>query len=811
MANEIRVSMKKHQTKTEGTRNWILLSGFLGLLTWAPHLIASNTTEFDFFEKNVRPLLVKHCYECHSSNAGKSKGGLLLDTQQGWASGGDSGPSLVPHDPEASLLIQAVRYGDPDIEMPPSGKLSDAEIKVLNDWVQSGAPDPRTSSVKKTNVEIDIGKGKEFWAFQRPSPFVPPPVTDTEWPKDEIDFFILSRLEDAGLRPNPVSTDEVLIRRLYYDLIGLPPTPEQLSEALSLPSATRMADLVDRLLASKHFGETWARHWLDLARYSESTGGGRSALLPTAWRYRNYVIDSFNDDKPFDQFVREQIAGDLLPYQDDKQRADQLTATAFLVLGPKNLDLQDKELLRMNTVDEQIDTVGQVFMGLTISCARCHDHKFDPIPAKDYYALAGIFRSTRTLKRSNVSTLTHRDLPSSEAHRESLEIFNKSKTTLERQIKKLKANKTKSEDATKQLTTLESSLKELLSKAPDPIPQTLGVIDEAETANYNLCVRGNVHQLGEEVPRSFVQVMMDSPKRHPIISAGQSGRLELANWLTDEDHPLVARVIVNRIWSHLFGDGLVRTVDNFGNQGERPSHPKLLDYLATTLVSDDWSIKRLIRRLVLSSSYQLSSSFTLETASVDAENRLRWRMPRRRITAEAVRDSMLAISGGLADQNVECLFPEAAQKDTALQKASLDVASLVNPPLRSVYIPVLREEGLNPLLKAFDFANPSFPVGARNKSILPTQALYLMNSEFVMNQAQEAAKRLLTDFADYDTSALLERVYLSVIGRLPNQEEQDLALAYLQESEQADQNSPSVAWSHLFHSLFASVDFRFLK
>jgi hypothetical protein len=803
--------MKMNQSRTTDSSVCSVVVFFNLLIAGWTQVGASSATDIKFFEKNVRPLLVKNCYDCHSSESGKSKGGLLLDTREGWATGGDSGPTLIPADPEKSLLIKAVHYDDPDIEMPPDGKLPDHEIKILEDWIRSGAHDPRTSSIKKAKVEIDIGKGKEFWAFQQPSHFAPPPVRDTDWPQDEIDFFILSQLEAAGLQPNPTSTDEVLIRRLYFDLIGLPPTPDQIAEALSLPSATRTTDLVDRLLASKHFGETWARHWLDLARYSESTGGGRSALLPTAWRYRNYVIDSFNNDKPFDQFIREQIAGDLLPYQSDSQRAEQLTATAFLVLGPKNLDLQDKELLRMNTVDEQIDTVGRVFMGLTISCARCHDHKFDPIPAKDYYALAGIFRSTRTLKRSNVSTLTHRELPTSDAHRESVNTFNKSKKTLETQIKKLKTNKTKSKESSIQLTSLETNLKDLLTTEPNPIPQTLGVIDEAETANYNLCVRGNVHQLAEEVPRSFVQVMMESPDNHPNISEGQSGRLELADWLSHEDHPLAARVIVNRIWGHLFGEGLVRTVDNFGIQGERPSHPELLDYLATSFVSDHWSIKRLIRRIVLTRSYQLNSDFTLTNASVDAENRLLWRMPRRRLTAEAVRDSMLAISGGLMDQTVECLFPRAAQRDTALQKASLDVAALVNPPLRSVYIPVLREEGLNPLLKAFDFANPSFPVGKRNRSILPTQALFLMNSEFVMQKARQAADQLLTKFPDHNSLELLNQAYLTVIGRRPLSEEQDLALAFLNDFDMAKEDAEMEVWSHLYHSLFATVDFRFLK
>ena len=795
------------------TMKWIKPDLRLFLSIYLLSLLGSKAlaADYDFFERNVRPLLIEHCYECHSTESNKSKGGLLLDSRAGWETGGDSGPSLVPHSPESSLLIKAVSYNDPDLEMPPDGKLSEKEIKTLHQWISLGAPDPRSAKNTTKKKTIDIKAGKQFWAF-RPATATPTPlVRDQMWPKNDIDFYILSKLESAGIRPNPRATDSELIRRLYFDLIGLPPTTEQLSEALALPSATRMAELTDRLLASEHFGETWGRHWLDLARYSESTGGGRSALLPEAWRYRNYVIDSFNNDKPFDQFVREQIAGDLLPYTNAAQRADQLTATAFLVMGPKNLDLQDKELLRMNTVDEQIDTVTRVFMGLTVSCARCHDHKFDPIPASDYYALAGIFRSTRTLKRSNVSTLTHRDLPTSASHRKAVAEFAKERASLEKKIKETKKIKAKSDENKNQLSHLEEALADLINSSPEPIPQTLAVIDEDVTENYNLCIRGNVHQLGEEVPRSFVKVAMRQPDKAPAISSKESGRKELAAWLGNADNPLTARVIVNRVWTHLHGEGIVQSVDNFGTQGARPSHPDLLDHLAISFVADGWSVKRLIRRIVLSETYQLSSAFNIDSANVDAENQLRWRMPRRRLTAEAVRDAMMAISGNLSIQEIDSLFPDSAQKDTALQKTALDVPALVNPPFRSVYIPVLREEGLNPLLKAFDFANPSFPVGKRDRSILPTQALYLMNSEFVMQQARDAATLHLADRSNHSAEQLLHDAYLTTIGRLPNAEEESLALAYLVESDPRKLEQVTEHWAHLFHSLFASVDFRFLR
>ncbi len=776
-------------------------------LSWGAVSVCGGV-DFDFFERKVRPLFVEHCYECHSTASGKSKGGLLLDSRQGWQSGGDSGPAIVPGDAEASLLVRAVRYTNPDLEMPPDGRLAAEQIQTLENWVRAGAPDPRDGTAPTSSSAIDLEQGKQFWAFRPPVLPAIPAVQNRHWPKNAIDFFILARLGAAGIKPVPPAGEAALIRRLYFDLTGLPPTLEQLREAQNLPAETRISALADRLLASKHFGETWGRHWLDLARYSESTGGGRSALLPNAWRYRNYVINAFNSDKPYDQFVREQIAGDLLPASNDVQRAQQLTATAFLVLGPKNLDLQDKELLRMNAVDEQIDAVSRVFLAMTVSCARCHDHKFDPIPAKDYYALAGIFRSTRTLKRSNVSTLTHRNLPTSETHRKALAHYAQSKKALESKIQAAKKS-SQNEAAQKHLADLKASLGELLKKAPAPAPQTLGVADETEAGDWHLCIRGNVHQLGEKVPRGFLRVMTADTTAAPNIPPGQSGRRELAEWLSAPEHPLIARVWVNRVWHHLFGTGIVATVDNFGAQGELPSHPKLLDYLAVQFVQEGWSSKHLIRQMVLSQTYQTGCAENPAAATIDAENRLRWRMPRRRLTAEALRDTILSVSGTLTHCRAECLFPETARNDQALQKAALDIPTLLNPPLRSIYIPVLREEGLNPLLQAFDFANPSFPVGKRNRSTFPTQALYLLNSDFVMEEAGKAAQRLLREHSEADANRLIDLAWLQTLSRLPGESERAAAFDFIRQS--LANAKPAAAWRHLFHSLFASVDFRFLK
>ena len=369
--------------------------------------------EFDFFETEIRPLLHKHCYKCHSTEAEKVKGGLLLDSRQGWETGGDSGPAVVPGDVEGSLLLRAVSYEDGDLQMPPKYKLTNHERAALVKWVEAGAPDPRDHQTERKVKGIDLAKGREFWAFR--------PVVNHAVPKMRlvteqgvglvaIDRFIISRLAKEGIERVGLAQPETLLRRLYFDLIGVPPTPKQIDDFLADPLPEAYERLVDRLLGLPQFGETWGRHWLDVARFAESSGGGRSLMFKDAWRFRDYVINAFNDDKPFDQFIREQIAGDLMPSGTREQQNERFVATGFLALGPHNYELQDKELLRMEVVDEQIETVGRAFLGMTLGCARCHDHKFDPVPTDDYYALAGIFRSTQSLVPGNVSSWVAREL-----------------------------------------------------------------------------------------------------------------------------------------------------------------------------------------------------------------------------------------------------------------------------------------------------------------------------------------------------------------------------------------------------------------
>ncbi len=403
-----------------------------------PVTIADDTADkaMELFEKQVRPTLINQCIRCHGAE--KQQGGLRLDTREAWAKGGDSGTPIVAGDPDRSLLLSAIRYEHPDLEMPPRGKLPEHTIAAFEAWVKMGAIDPRTSktpsSTKTLSVVPSVEQAPSLWSFQPVQKPAVPPVVRKEWPRSDIDRFVLAKLEASGLAPVRDAPRRTLVRRLYFDLIGLPPTPQQIDEFLQDRSPTAYADLIDRLLDSHHFGERWGRHWLDVVRFAQSSGGGRTLLLPDAWRYRDYVIDSFNDDVPFDQFVTEQIAGDLLEYDDWRQRRRNLIATAFLLLGPTNYEMQDKDILEMDVVDEQLDTMGKAFLGMTIGCARCHDHKFDPIPTRDYYAMAGILKSTQSLVHSNVSSWNTADLPLPPDEEEAFASYDKKLATVERDL-----------------------------------------------------------------------------------------------------------------------------------------------------------------------------------------------------------------------------------------------------------------------------------------------------------------------------------------------------------------------------------------
>jgi hypothetical protein len=933
---------------------------------------ASDPAGIDFFEKKIRPVLVEHCYSCHTSVDGKKpKGDLTLDTRAAILKGGETGPALVPGKPAESLLIKAVRYADPDFRMPPKGKLPAEAIADLEKWIAMGAPDPRTGNVAKTKYGPSVEEGRKFWAFQPPKKYPLPAVKNAGWSPATIDRFLLASLESKGLEPAKDADRVALIRRASYALIGLPPTAKEVDAFVRDQAPGAFARVVDQLLASPHFGERWGRHWLDVARYAESTGGGRSLLLKDAWRYRDYVIDAFNRDKPYNRFITEQIAGDLLKFDTPGIRRDYLIATALLLLGPTNYERQDKPVLEMDIIDEQLDTIGKSMLGMTIGCARCHDHKFDPIPTKDYYALAGIFKSTKWIVHDNVSRWTEQPLPMTPDLAKRVKEHDAAVAVLKSKIQTAKAAEKKAgkgadttivagvldprelpgiiiDDAQakkvgnwkhskftgnyvgegyqyddramkgeKTLTfvpdfpktgfyevrlayvahvnratnvpvrvfhadgdetiyvdqrktpaldgrfvslgrfrfeqgnqwfvmvstekanghvvadavqflpdeveekkpapkvaaqavkpaveskTLEAELKRLLASGPDR-PTAMAVSDAAKSEDIHIAIRGNYHNRGEKAPRGFLQVAMPAGATGPgtrfQIPANESGRLQLAEWLASPDNPLTARVMANRIWHHLFGTGLVRTVDNFGSTGETPSHPELLDHLALRFIEQGWSVKKLIREIMLTRAYQMSSEADAEVAKVaqkvDPENRLLWKANQRRLDAEAIRDTILMVSGNLD----RAVGGPTIKKGTTLERDYQFIDTR-----RSIYTPVFRNK-LHELFEVFDFPDPNITMGRRNVSTVAPQALYLMNSAFVMQQARLASDKLLAT-ANLDDAARIDRAYHDALGRAPSERERRLALRFLnQESGQRAE-----AWAQLYQTLFACIDFRYVN
>lgn len=793
-----------------------------------------------FFNETVRPILRKHCYQCHSHEAKKANGGLVLDSRSGWEKGGDSGPAIVPGNPDKSLLIRAILYED--LEMPPKGKLPMNAVEQLRRWVASGAYDPRVTASERGPQGIDIEAGRQHWAFQPLVKTSPPHVRHGKWPRDDIDVFVLKKLEDASLRPVADAERHLWLRRVSFDLTGLPPTVEQIHEFAADSSPAARERIVDRLLDSRAFGERWARHWLDLVGYADQIGTSNSVFAEYAWRYRDYVIDSLNTDKPFDRFIREQIAGDLLKWDTVAERADSLTATGFLVLGDIEIVEADKAKLLVDIVDQQLNKVGKAFLGMTLECARCHDHKFDPIPQSDYYAMAGVFHSTSSIyktERGVWSDLNVHELPETDAqhadrmrrkreHEEKLDEWNrerrqaqKRKTELDRLLANDDLPQEKAALLKKERGETLSRIGQLNRLIPHgeyfspSVPRVYGVSDVENPEDMRITIRGNPRALGDTVPRGVLQVasqvVADDSDEHSgtgtiDIPAGESGRRHLADWVAS--NPLAARVIVNRVWQKLFGEGLVRTVDYFGLPGDRPSHPELLDHLAERFVRNGWSQKELIRSLVLSRTYGLSSDHDDVAHTTDPENRLLWRMNRVRLDAEALRDAMLAIAGqlksSLGGPALPLEFPENV--------GGLDPKS-VNPRNfrltkwrpgqefeRTIYLPVIRhsaQPGPAELRNVFDFAQPSQFAGKRTVTAVPTQALFLMNSPVVRKHAAALADRLSVE---PDESKRVDLLWLTLLNRPVTERERRETTEFL---DDIGEN----AWLELCHALLASNEF----
>ena len=744
-----------------------------------------------FFETRIRPVLIQHCYECHAPGADEIGGKLFLDSREGIRKGGESGPALVEGDAEASLLAQSLTWKHGDLQMPPEEPLPETVVSDFVRWIEMGAPDPRSGEARevagKTYAEDSL------WSF---APVTDPAIPDTkrkDWARDPIDQFVLARLEDLEMEPVSDAPPAMLLRRLSYDLIGLPPDREEVlafTAEFEREGQEAVSRWVDRLLESAQFGERWGRYWLDVARYAESNGNdglSRNPTFPHAWRYRDYVIDAFQRDLPYDQFLKEQIAGDLLPADNEEERDRLLVATGFLALGAKPAKAMNNNF-DMDVVADQIDVIGSGIMGLSVACARCHDHKFDPIPTRDYYALAGFFTSTETMwGLAGNEKLT---APPTDLH-----------------VLKTAPKVLPPEGWKETVLVLESNTGK--PKAiPKPkwapgTPLAMGVRDAKEPADAKINLKGDAKKLGESVPRGFLTACAPSAEEAKVaIDSTTSGRLQLAEWLASEDHPQTARVMVNRIWQHLFGRGIVSSPDDFGVYGARPSHPQLLDHLATRFVEAEWSVKEMIRAIVLSRTYQLSSEADPADGEADPDNQWLARHSRRRLDAEALRDSVLQVSGQLD------LTPAAGSlirhRDILVNLAGDDLQEPSRH--RSVYLCYLRNAP-PPELAAFDLPDFTSVTGKRDASTVPGQALFLYNSPFILAQAEHFAVAALA--AEESTEGRVRWSFHRALNRDPNPEEAYRARE-LVEQTLAETDSEKMAWMCLCQGLLASNEFRYV-
>ncbi|MDB6124456.1 MAG: hypothetical protein JWQ71_3449 [Pedosphaera sp.] len=711
--------------------------------------------QLDFFEAKIRPIFVNNCYKCHSHESTKLKGGLSLEFRDTVLKGGDTGPALVAGDPEKSLLIKAVRYTDPDLQMPPKGeKLSDAQIADLVTWIKMGAPDPRVMAAgyAKTYTQSD----RDHWSFKPIKKVAVPEVKEKDWVKSPIDAFVVAKLTENEMKPSPMADKRTLIRRATFDLIGLPPTLKETEEFLKDTSPDAFAKVVDRLLASPQYGERWGRYWLDVARYSDTKGDVKANRedfrYPYAWTYRDYVIRSFNEDKPYNRFILEQIAADKMDLGTNRSP---LAALGFLTVGERfNGNIND-------IINDRIDVVTKGTLGLTVTCARCHDHKFDPIPTKDYYSLHGIFASSVEPPEEQQPILSKINMtPDYLDFAKKYNELNAEMTTLEasRKGKGKKNNK----EIVKQETQLRRQLSQLELTHPGAPVRAMVLVDRPRTSDSRVFIRGEAENKGDIVPRRFLEIL-SGPSR-PVFKNG-SGRLELAFSIITTNNPLTARVLVNRVWMHHFGEGFVSTPDDFGNQSAPPSHPELLDYLAAKFMEEGWSIKKLHRAIMLSSVYQQSSDTNPRYAQKDPENRLLWRANIHRLEFEAVRDSMLAIGGKL---------------DLSMGGRPVNLGASPYSTRRTVYGYIDRRN-LPEVYNQFDFANPDIETGKRYETIVPQQALFMMNSPLVVEQARNVVGR--PDFLNLKgDEKRIELLYNLIYQRDPDPTEIKLGLQFIKQS-----------------------------
>jgi mono/diheme cytochrome c family protein len=779
----------------------------------------SPAEQAKFFETQVQPILQANCLSCHGAEK-KIKGGLNLMTRDGLLKGGKTGPAVTLEKPDDSLLLQAVRHED--LKMPPKGKLTKAQIDVLAQWVKMGVPWSEKPIAKRHGPPPVDDQARQFWSFR---PIVRPPipaVKNTDWSRNPIDAFVLSKLEQANLAPAPPADKAALLRRLSYDLTGLPPTPEVVTAFVNDAAPDAYEKAVDRLLASPAYGEHWARHWLDLVRYAETNSFERDGAKPNVWRYRDYVIRSLNADKPYDQFIKEQLAGDEL----DEVTPDAIIATGYYRLGIWDDEPVDRTQAYYDELDDILSTTAQTFLGLTVGCARCHDHKIDPFPQKDYYSLLAFFHGIRHYEPNS-----QRSIASAEVQKQEQEAVVEWKKKVDDVNAKLKAiedelrphleggerDDFKFEEnrvtivgkhvpqhvtaATYERYQIFRRQREFLHHKPPVAQETaLCVLEDGPQARDSfVLLRGNPHNKGNKVAPAFPSVL---PTVVPVLpvrkpEAKTSGRRRvLAEWLTRKDNPLTARVMVNRLWQYHFGRGLVRSSSNFGYQGTPPTHPELLDWLASEFVERGWKLKSMHKLMVMSNAYRMSSRPEPSALARDPENDLLWRFDPRRLTAEEVRDSILAVCGNLnRKMGGPSIHPTIAKEVLAGQSMPGNGWDLKCPPeeraRRTVYVHIKRSLAV-PILNAFDAADPDGTCPVRFVTTQPGQALGMLNSEFLNEQAKLFADDVHKK-AGEDVTEQVRLALRRVTQREPAERELARGVAFIGKMQSKHQRQPDEA------------------
>ena len=773
----------------------LLVCSVLGLCGFGSACQLAAQTEdaarIEFFERRVRPLLAKQCFACHGDAIEEPQGNLRLDGRAELLKGGNRGPAIVPHRPDQSLLIRAVR-GEP-VQMPPGGKLKEREVADLVEWVRLGAPWPEApvaaSPPASEGDEPDWEKIRAgHWAWEPVRKPAPPQVSAESRVRNPIDSFVLAKLESAGLEPAPAADPATLVRRMHLDLVGLPPTPEEVAEFSKAVRRDRQGAVeqkITELLGSVRYGERWARHWLDVARYSDGFGGfldRRNRELTQAWRYRDWVVSAFNDDLPYDRFIKLQISGDLVGETGDA------VATGFFALGPYYTsdggDPDSVAQARGETLDDRIDTLTRGFMAVTVSCARCHDHKFDPIPQQDYYSLAGIFDNTVT---SELPLVPEGVVEAYEAHQEKIKALQKRQGDLGRRAREeMRDLSPEEEELIKQWKAEVEKLKEEAPAKYDFVQ----VLAEAGNQDMPLAMRGNLRTPGDMAPRRFLKVLsgVDAPR----FTQG-SGRIELAEAVASSANPLTARVMVNRVWMHHFGRALVRSPGNFGTLGREPTHREMLDWLAASFMESGWSIKSLHRLIMTSATYQMSSRFYTPAFAVDSDNELLWRMNPRRMDVESWRDSLLAVT-----------------RELDLEMGGPPVDDITGSNRRTLYAKVSRngdQSGSDQFLRLFDFPIMRATVPERSASIVPQQFLFLMNSPFMVDRAKALSRRLEDESAE--DSQRIGWAYRLLFGRSPSEEETLMGLRFLE--AEIPSGSELTPWERYGQVLMSSNEFMYVR